>query len=209
MGTQLGGAANLLGGGDGGGTGSVSIADGSSLAGLIATGPTAGATAFGILEGLDTQVFLSVLRNNSILKILAEPNLVAMNGHKATFLAGGEFPIPVTQPGGGNAVTVQFREFGVRLAFEPFDLGDKRVRLAVSSEVSSVDYSVATTLVIGGQPVPGLSTRNAQTTVPCMAEHTTISRSCWLGQIEFRSRSQNLRPPVAAIPKPTRTWRSH
>ncbi len=171
FGTQLGGASNLL--GSSGTGGSVSVADGASLAGLIGAGPTAGATAFGIMEGIDTQIFMSVLRNNSILKILAEPNLVAMNGHKATFLAGGEFPIPVTQPGGGNAVTVQFREFGVRLAFEPFDLGDKRIRLAVNSEVSSVDFSLATTLVSGGQPVPGLSTRNVQTTVE-LAEGKTL-----------------------------------
>ena len=124
-------------------------------------------------EGADTQIFLSVLRSNSVLKILAEPNLVAMNGHKATFLAGGEFPIPVSQQGSGNGVTVEFREFGVRLAFEPYDLGDKRVRLAVTSEVSSVDFSLATTLVAGGQPVPGLSTRNVKTTVE-LAEGKTL-----------------------------------
>ena len=164
FGTQLGGAANVLPPGGNGGS-SASFADGTSLMGMIATGPASGATAFGIVNGLDTQVFLSVLRSNSVLKILAEPNLVAMNGHKATFLAGGEFPIPVNQGGASGAVSVQFREFGVRLAFEPFDLGDKRIRLAVSSEVSSVDFSLGTTLVAGGQPVPGLSTRNVQTTV--------------------------------------------
>lgn len=163
FGTQLGGASNLLGSGGSGG-GSVSIADGSSLAGLIAAGPAAGATAFGILEGIDTQIFLSVLRRNGIVKILAEPNLVAMHGHKATFLAGGEFPIPVTQPGGGNAITVEFRQFGVLLAFEPYDLGDKRIRLAVRSEVSSVDNTAFGTAV-GGFQVPSLSTRNVQTTV--------------------------------------------
>lgn len=163
LGTQIGNAAPLRTGTTG--TGSVSIANGMSLAGLLAAGPTAGATAFGIFEGINTQIFLSALRSNSILKILAEPNLVAMHGHKATFLAGGEFPIPVSQSGAGNAVTVQFREFGVRLSFEPYDLGDKRMRLAVSSEVSSVDFSLATTLVPQGQPVPGLSTRNVQTTV--------------------------------------------
>ena len=198
LGTQIGGAAPLrTGAGGGGGTGSVSIADGMSLAGLLAAGPTAGATAFGIFEGINTQIFLSALRSNSILKILAEPNLVAMHGHKATFLAGGEFPIPVSQSGAGNAVTVQFREFGVRLSFEPYDLGDKRMRLAVSSEVSSVDFSLATTLVPQGQPVPGLSTRNVQTTVE-LSEGKTLMMAGLL-QVSLDSTTKRI-PGLGDLP---------
>lgn len=157
IGTQIGGAAVT--------TGS-SMGDGASLAGLLSTNP-AGATAIGIFEAANAHIFLSALRRNSVLKILAEPNLVAMNGHTATFLAGGEFPIPVAQngTGGGTSVTVEFREFGVQLAFEPFVMRDGNVRLAVSSQVSSIDFSLGTTLVPGGSPVPGLSTRNVKTTV--------------------------------------------
>lgn len=156
VGTQIGGAGTT--------TGS-SIGDGASLAGMLSTNP-ASATAIGIFEAANAHVFLSALRRNSVLKILAEPNLVAMNGHTATFLAGGEFPIPVAQTGAaGGSVTVEFREFGVQLAFEPFVMRDGNVRLAVSSQVSSIDFSLGTTLVPGGAPVPGLSTRNVQTTV--------------------------------------------
>ncbi|MDA1017331.1 MAG: pilus assembly protein N-terminal domain-containing protein [Planctomycetota bacterium] len=157
LGTQIGGAGQLAGNGMG---------DGTSLAGILSMSPTSSATAVGIFESASANLFLKALRRNSVLKILAEPNLVAMNGHKATFLAGGEFPIPVAQgTGAGNTVTIQFREFGVQLGFEPFVMQDGNIRLAVSSVVSSIDFSLGTTLVPGGNPVPGLSTRNVQTTV--------------------------------------------
>ena len=125
-------------------------------------------TAFGIFEQGDFAVLLSALRRNSVLKILAEPNLVALNGHLATFLAGGEFPDPISQSGGAGGaatVTVQFKEFGVRLGFVPYIQDDEVIRLSVAPEVSDVDFNVATTLVPGGSPVPGLSTRKTQTTV--------------------------------------------
>src|SRR5262249_3853360 len=77
-------------------------------------------TVFGLFEGVSLEFLIRALRRNSLLKILAEPNLVAMNGQAASFLAGGEFPIPISQ---GSAVaptvTVQFKEFGVRLTFVP------------------------------------------------------------------------------------------
>ncbi len=156
VGTSISGASTVTG---------ASTGDGSTLAGLLTANP-ASATAIGIFEAANAHVFLSALRRNSVLKILAEPNLVAMNGHTATFLAGGEFPVPVAQnTGTGGSVTVEFREFGVQLGFEPFILRDGNIRLAVSSQVSSIDFSLGTTLVPGGTPVPGLSTRNVQTTV--------------------------------------------
>jgi pilus assembly protein CpaC len=126
-------------------------------------------TAYGIFEHADLAIFLSALRRNNVLKILAEPNLVALNGHQATFLAGGEFPVPVPQFGGvGGAaatITVQFRQFGVLLGFLPFILDGDVIRLTVDPEVSEIDFSVATTLVPGGSPVPGLSSRKTHTTV--------------------------------------------
>lgn len=136
------------------------------LSELLSSGAT---TAFGIFESADFAVLFSALRRNSLLRVLAEPNLVAMNGHTANFLAGGEFPVPVPQQLGGAAgastITVQFREFGVRLAFLPTILDGDVIRLSVNPEVSTIDPSLGTTLVAGGSPIPGLSTRRAQTTV--------------------------------------------
>ena len=125
-------------------------------------------TVFGIFQNSGFEFTLEALRRNSLLKILAEPNLVAMTGHQASFLAGGEFPVPVPQVGAGGispTITVRFREFGVRLAFLPYILDDNVIRLSVAPEVSQIDNTIATTLVAGGTPVPGLNTRKAQTTV--------------------------------------------
>jgi pilus assembly protein CpaC len=124
-------------------------------------------TVFGIFEKAGFEFLLNALRRNALIKILAEPNLIAMNGQTANFLAGGEFPIPVPQVTGGvaSSVTVVFKEFGVRLAFTPFIQDDETIRLTVDPEVSTIDRALGTTLVTGGQPVPGLDTRKAHTTV--------------------------------------------
>lgn len=139
------------------------------LAGLTELLSGSATTAFGIFEQADFAVLFSALRRNSLLRVLAEPNLVAMNGHPANFLAGGEFPVPVPQQtgvgGGTGAITVQFREFGVRLAFLPTITDGDVIKLSVNPEVSTIDPALGTTLVAGGSPVPGLSTRRAQTTV--------------------------------------------
>lgn len=130
------------------------------------TSPTT--TVFGIFEGADFEFLLRALRRNSLLKILAEPNLVAMSGHQATFLAGGEFPVPIPQTttgGAGTSVTVTFKQFGVRLGFVPFILDGDVIRLTVDPEVSSIDFAIGTVIVPGGTPVPGLNTRSAHTTV--------------------------------------------
>jgi pilus assembly protein CpaC len=117
------------------------------------------------------QTVLTALRKNNIVKVLAEPNLVAMNGYQAAFLAGGEFPVPTFSGvgagavGGGGTSGTQFKQFGVKLSFLPIILDNDTVRLSVNPEVSSVDFSVGTTLVPGGSPVPGLNTRSAYTTV--------------------------------------------
>ncbi len=97
--------------------------------------------------------------------MLAEPNLIAASGHEANFLAGGEFPVPVTQGGGGSgvAVTVEYREFGVRLHFVPVILGNGRIRLQVSPEVSDLDFTTAVRL--NGFVIPGLTSRKLDTVV--------------------------------------------
>ena len=104
------------------------------------------------------------LEGKSVLQILAEPNLLALNGQKASFLAGGEFPVPIVQGGQSiGVVTIQFRPFGVRLDFTPFVGKDKVIRLHVAPEVSTLDFSNAA--VISGFTVPALSTRRAETEI--------------------------------------------
>ncbi|MBV9342013.1 MAG: pilus assembly protein N-terminal domain-containing protein [Acidobacteria bacterium] len=104
------------------------------------------------------------LESKSVLQILAEPNLLSMNGQKASFLAGGEFPVPVVQ-GGQNlgVVTIQFRPFGVRLEFTAFVGKGNIVRLHVYPEVSTLDFSNA--VIISGFTVPAFSTRRAETDI--------------------------------------------
>jgi pilus assembly protein CpaC len=102
------------------------------------------------------------LQQKDLLQILAEPNVMALDGREASFLAGGEFPYPVVQ-GGTNfsSVTIQFREFGVRLNFTPEILDDERIRLKVAPEVSALDYT--NSLTFSGFVIPAISTRRAET----------------------------------------------
>jgi pilus assembly protein CpaC len=104
------------------------------------------------------------LQQKNVLQILAEPNLMAMNGETAQFLAGGEFPYPLVQSSGGlSAVTIQFRQFGVKLEFTGTIDRDNVIRLKVTPEVSALDYANAVT--ISGFLLPAISTRRAQTQV--------------------------------------------
>jgi pilus assembly protein CpaC len=123
-----------------------------------------GATAFGVFDGGKLSFFLAALRRNQVFSVLAEPNLVALHGQEASFLAGGEFPIPVPQGGAAvGAITIQYKEFGVGLSFIPHILDGETVRLAVSPEVSSVDFALG--IVQQGIQIPALSTRKTSTVV--------------------------------------------
>jgi pilus assembly protein CpaC len=104
-----------------------------------------------------------VLQNRGLFQSLAEPNLVAESGKEASFLAGGEFPIPIAQGGSGSvAISVMFKEFGVRLNFTPTVSADNsRVRLKVRPEVSTLDFGNA--IVLQGFRIPALSTRRTET----------------------------------------------
>ena len=107
---------------------------------------------------------IKALQNKGLFQSLAEPNLIAENGKEASFLAGGEYPYPVVQGGGDrNAVTIQFKEFGVRLTFTPTIVGNDLVKLKVAPEVSSLDFANAVS--ISGFRVPAISTRRTQTEV--------------------------------------------
>jgi pilus assembly protein CpaC len=105
---------------------------------------------------------IEALETKNLLQILAEPNLIAVNGKEASFLAGGQFPFPIVQPGAGfTAVTISFKEFGVRLQFTPVIMPNGNIHLKVSPEVSTLDFADA--LTISGFTIPALSTRKAET----------------------------------------------
>ena len=107
---------------------------------------------------------VKALQAESILQILAEPNLVATNGKEATFLVGGEFPVPILQGGANSgAVTIQFREFGIKLIFTPLITANKTIKMHLKQEVSTLDFADGVT--ISGFTIPALSTRRAETDV--------------------------------------------
>jgi pilus assembly protein CpaC len=123
-----------------------------------------GSATFGI--GSVTLDFLfDALEEKGIVKTLAEPNLISLSGDTASFLAGGEFPVPVAQntEGGQTTITIEFKEFGVALAFTPTVLDDGLINVIVNPEVSRIDPTNSVTLQ--GFDIPGLTTRRATTTV--------------------------------------------
>jgi pilus assembly protein CpaC len=127
-----------------------------------------GFTAVGILPRADIAFFLDALQENQYLRLLANPTLVALNGEEAGFLAGGEFPVPVVQDGGGggagsSAISIEYKEYGIKLIFRPIVLGDGTIRLYASPEVSELDYANGTT--VNGTSVPGILARKAETTI--------------------------------------------
>lgn len=147
-------------------------------AGVVGAGPpTLGAISdsFGVLTrtfrafGTNFEAVFDALERKGAVTTLAEPTLIALSGETASFLAGGEFPIPVAQGGtgggvdGGSAITIQFKPFGVSLAFTPTVLADGVINLLVEPEVSSIDPSAS--IVVNNLRVPGLQTRRAKTTV--------------------------------------------
>jgi pilus assembly protein CpaC len=105
---------------------------------------------------------IEALATKNLLQILSEPTLIAVNGKKASFLAGGQFPFPIVQPGAGfTAVTISFKEFGVKLDFTPVIMPNGNIHLTVAPEVSTLDFADA--LTISGFTIPALSTRKAET----------------------------------------------
>jgi pilus assembly protein CpaC len=107
---------------------------------------------------------IRILQNKGLFQSLAEPNLIAENGKEASFLAGGEYPYPVVQGGGDRStVTIQFKEFGIKLNFTPTIVGADLVKLKVRPEVSSLDFSNA--VIFDGFRVPAITTRRTETEV--------------------------------------------
>ena len=120
---------------------------------------------FLLRRDLNLGAAIEALEQKQVVQILAEPNLLTVSGRPASFLAGGEFPYPTLQGGGAGVgqITIQFREFGIRIHFEPTITPRGTIRLAVTPEVSSLDY--ANGLTVSGFTVPGLDTRRIQTEV--------------------------------------------
>jgi len=116
---------------------------------------------FVLSERYDLGLLVRALQSRGLFQSLAEPNLVAESGKEASFLAGGEFPIPIAQGSGANiGISVQFKEFGVRLSFTPTVVGE-RVHLKVRPEVSVLDFNNA--VVFSGFRIPALTTRRTET----------------------------------------------
>ncbi len=116
--------------------------------------------------GANVNNLIDALAGDNLIRVLAEPNLVAISGETASFLVGGEFPIPVSQQNG--SISVDFKQFGIALAFVPTVLSEDRIRLHVSPEVSELSTTGAVTISsIGGTAIniPALTVRRADTTV--------------------------------------------
>jgi len=128
--------------------------------GALATGGTTLGLA-GKLLGLDLSGALDLAQKDGVATILAEPNLTALSGETASFLAGGEYPIPISQSLG--AVSIEYKQYGVGLAFTPIVLADGRISMRVRPEVS--ELSDAGSIKVGDVQVPALITRRAETTV--------------------------------------------
>ncbi|MGD0568518.1 MAG: pilus assembly protein N-terminal domain-containing protein [Candidatus Sulfotelmatobacter sp.] len=171
--TQLGinifstGAANLIGTsstGQYGGFGSQQITQTQGQSAPVTTNQTISnvLNMFLFQPNIHLGAVIEALETKNLLQILSEPTLIAVNGKKASFLAGGQFPFPIVQPGNGfTAVTISFKEFGVRLEFTPVIMPNGNIHLTVAPEVSTLDY--ADSLTISGFTVPALSTRKAET----------------------------------------------
>lgn len=114
--------------------------------------------------GGNTMSMIRALQNQGALRALAEPNLIAMDGQQASFLAGGEFPVPIVQGGSEKStVTIVFKEYGVRLNFKPTIIDEDHIRLELEPEVSTIDYSNG--VKFDGFLIPALRTRRAKTGV--------------------------------------------
>src|SRR5689334_15715945 len=136
----------------------------SDLPGIVSNFAGSAVNLFLFNQSLGTAAYIRALKTSGALRALAEPNLIAMNGQQASFLAGGEFPIPVVQSGqNSGAVSVQFKEYGVRLNFKPTIIDEDHIRLELEPEVSTID--IANGVRFNGFVIPALRTRRARTGV--------------------------------------------
>lgn len=147
-------------------TGSPVLSGGQFITRNIGNGGTTDSGMFGFnTTNVSIDAVIDALDQNGLVNILAEPNLTAVSGETASFLAGGEFPIPVPQTGqgGGTTVTITYKQFGVALAFTPVILAGGRISLRVRPEVSQI--TTTGQVQIQGFTIPALTTRRAETTI--------------------------------------------
>jgi len=164
--------------------------------GALSAGSVSGANLAGAFSNLNLSVAVKALQNRNILQILAEPTLVAADGKEGEFLVGGEVPVPVLQ-GGNNSqgVTIQYREFGIKLRYTPVITSNKTIKLALYQEVSALDFTNATTL--NNFTIPALSSRKTTTSVE-LAEGETFVVS---GLLDNRDREiLNQIPGISSLP---------
>lgn len=144
-------------------------------------------------KGITADVIVQALEERGLARRLAEPNLVALSGDTASFLAGGEFPFPVPQ--GDDTITIQFKKFGVGLSFTPTVLANGMINLKIEPEVSELDP--ASSVSIGGSSVPGLIVRRASTTL----ELRDGQSFAMAGLLQFNNRKlQRQIPWVGQVP---------
>ena len=186
----------------------VSLVDGAVAAGgLFATGnaPFSTILANVIDSGVNVDVIIRALEDKRLARRLAEPNLTALSGETASFLAGGEVPIPVASDSDNNDITIEFKEYGVKLLFTPIVLDNGKINLRLSPEVSEVDPTV--TVKTDDIEIPSFVTRKASTVVELRdgqsfaiagllqsTNRSLVSQIPWLGQVPilgalFRSTS--------------------
>ena len=147
----------------GGGPSSLSNPPASPLSGIISGALSSSALNMLVMGG-NSLAMLRMLQTEGSLRELAEPNLIAMDGQEASFLAGGEFPVPIVQGGSDKSnVTIVFKEYGVRLNFKPTIIDEDHIRLELEPEVSTIDF--ANGVKFDGFLIPALKTRRAKTGV--------------------------------------------
>jgi hypothetical protein len=146
--------------------------------------------------GGNTLAMIRAMQQQGALRSLAEPNLIAMDGQQASFLAGGEFPVPVVQSGDNRtSVTVVFKEYGVRLNFKPTIIDEDHIRLELEPEVSTIDFS--TGVKFDGFVIPALRTRRAKTGIE-LRDGQSFALAGLLDNSEQRSMSKV--PVIGDIP---------
>jgi len=141
-----------------------------------------------LVMGGNSLAMLRLLQTQGSLRELAEPNLIAMDGQEASFLAGGEFPVPIVQGGSDRSnVTIIFKEYGVRLNFKPTIIDEDHIRLELEPEVSTIDF--ANGVKFDGFLIPALKTRRAKTGVE-LRDGQSFALGGLLDNSEIKSLSQ-------------------
>jgi pilus assembly protein CpaC len=185
-----------------------------SVGGVIGGGTSGFGTEFSIGDILNIFAFrpdlnlgalIRLLRANNLLEVLAEPNVIATSGKEAQLLVGGEFPVPVLQGGASaGAVTIQYREFGIRIQFRPQMTPRGSIQMAITPEVSALDFANAVSF--SGFLIPALSTRRVQTEVELMPGQSFVIA----GLVDQRvTETVNKIPGLSSIPLVGKIFTSH